>query len=126
MGDELLEILEGQKQLDRRFQQLTVASERGSLRDTARGVSTATEGGTHWIASHTRILLFSASHFPAARSAKSVAENMAKLQGDRMFIERVINKTAREMEERGTFTSLAGTLQQHWKRREQMEAEILQ
>ena len=51
MGDELLEILEGQKQLDRRFQQLTVASERGSLRDTARGVSTATEGGTHWRAS---------------------------------------------------------------------------
>ena len=44
MGDELLEILEGQRQLDRQFQQLSVATERGTLRETARGMSTATQG----------------------------------------------------------------------------------
>ena len=35
MGDELLEILEGQKRLDRQVQQM----DRGSLRETARGMS---------------------------------------------------------------------------------------
>ena len=44
MGDEVLEILEGQRQLDRQFQQLSVATERGTLRETARGMSTATQG----------------------------------------------------------------------------------
>ena len=44
MGDELLEILEGQKRLDQQFRQLTSPANRGTLRETARGVSTATEG----------------------------------------------------------------------------------
>ena len=44
MGDELLEILEGQKKLDQQFQQMTLPADRGSLREAARGMSTATEG----------------------------------------------------------------------------------
>ena len=44
MGDELLEILEGQKRLDQQFQQMTSPADRGSLREAARGMSTATEG----------------------------------------------------------------------------------
>ena len=42
MGDELLDILEGQKKLERDFRQLTT-SDRTSLRTTARGISTATQ-----------------------------------------------------------------------------------
>ena len=41
MGDELLEILETQRRLDH---QLTSPANRSSLRETARGMSTATEG----------------------------------------------------------------------------------
>lgn len=42
MGDELLEILEGQKRLD--DHQFTAATDRETLRETAREMSTATEG----------------------------------------------------------------------------------
>ena len=42
MGDELLEILEGQKQLDAKFEQLT--SDKEVLRDRAKGVTSATQG----------------------------------------------------------------------------------
>ncbi|CAI8049954.1 Dynein regulatory complex protein 9 [Geodia barretti] len=65
MGDELLQILEEQKRMDR---QIRKVSSPGALRETARGITTAAE---------------------TARSAKSVAENMSKLQEDRGHLERV-------------------------------------
>lgn len=45
MGDELLEILEGQKQLNAKFEQLTLDKE--GLRDQAKGVTSATQGESH-------------------------------------------------------------------------------
>lgn len=62
----------------------------------------------------------------AARSAKSVAENMEKLQEDRDFLERVVNDMVAEVAENGTFTSLSDALQQYWQHKEGMETEILE
>ena len=39
-----MEILEGQRRLTQQFTQLTSSVDRGSLRETARDMSTATEG----------------------------------------------------------------------------------
>ena len=64
--------------------------------------------------------------FLAARSAKSVAENMSKLQEDRGHLERVVRETAGEVAERGTFSSLSTALQQYWDNKESMETEILE
>ena len=66
------------------------------------------------------------SVFSAARSARSVADNMGKLQEDRDFIERVVRETAAEVAENGTFTGLSEALQQHWSNKEVMEKEILE
>ena len=73
------------------------------------------------------VVLYTLSpHHSAARSAKSVAENMSKLQGDRDFLEKVMSEVAVEVAERGSFTSLSEALQQHWQRKEAMETEILE
>ena len=62
----------------------------------------------------------------AARSAKSVAENMGKLHEDREYLETVVRETAGEVAEKGTFSCLSTTLQKYRDNKEAMETEILQ
>ena len=62
----------------------------------------------------------------AARSARSVADNMGKLREDRDFIEKALRETATEVAERGTFNCLSETLQRYWANKETMETEILE
>ena len=71
-------------------------------------------------------LSLSLSLSPAARSARSVADNMVKLQEDRAYLERVVRKTAAEVAERGTFNTLSTALQQYSDNKEAMETEILE
>ena len=79
---------------------------------------------------HTCTINFCLLIFPciilAARSARSVADNMGKLQEDRDYIERIVREMAGEVAERGTFTSLSSALQQYWEKKETMETEILE
>lgn len=62
----------------------------------------------------------------AARSAKTVSENMQKLQEDREFLQSVVGDVMREVACHGTFSSLSSTLQEHWQEKEAMERTILE
>ena len=61
-----------------------------------------------------------------AKSARSVQENMQKLQRDRSFLQELMSDTMEELAAKGTFTSLTDKVQECHSEKRRMEETILQ
>ena len=73
---------------------------------------------------HHLIIIFTT--YLVAKSARSVQENMQKLQRDRSFLQELMSDTMEELAAKGTFTSLTDKVQECHSEKRRMEETILQ
>lgn len=64
--------------------------------------------------------------FPVAKNARSVQENLLKLQRDREFLQKVVCDTMSEITSSGTFSALSSCLRKCLEEKISMEQTILQ
>ncbi|KAL5475398.1 hypothetical protein EMCRGX_G025207 [Ephydatia muelleri] len=109
MGEELVHILETQRQMENKFEELALDGAGGKMSakevaDSAQGIFAATE---------------------VARSSKAVTENMQKLQEDRAFLQSLLQQTLKEVCAQGTFTILLEQVKRCQEDKLEMEKTIL-
>lgn len=106
MGDELVQILESQRQLERQFE--------WQMEGRGGGVADRRDRA-HVMASAAQV----------ASSPKAVSENMQKLQEDRAFLQKLVQETLGEVGTDGTFNGLKAQLQDCHQEKTSMEEAIL-
>ena len=87
-------------------------------------VEWALGSSAHQVHVHHLIIIFTT--YLVAKSARSVQENMQKLQRDRSFLQELMSDTMEELAAKGTFTSLTDKVQECHSEKRRMEETILQ
>lgn len=119
-------ILEGQRQLEEQFNQLTADVDTSGgvkqLREHAHSINATAQG----ISGNKKEMNIKYLCFIAvAKNARSVQENMLKLQRDREFLQKVILDSMSEITSAGTFNGLSSSLRTCQDEKVHMEQTIL-